>query len=163
MNLVDIIILLCLIPIVISGYRHGFIRQAIGLIGLILGIWASYHFAATVSGWIGQWIEASGPAINITSFVLVFICVFLVLTLLGRLLEGIISIAMLGWLNKLLGILFSCIKWGLVIGLILICFSSVNNQLNLVSPNALAQSHLYNPLLSMAQSVFPYIRSFLFG
>ena len=163
MNPVDIILLVCFIPFIISGVRSGFIRQFIGLVALVTGIWASWKFASILSGWIGTWLEASGPVINISSFVLIFIAVSLVLGLLARLLEGIISIAMLGWLNKCLGILFSVLKCGLAIGLGIILFDALNGRFHLVQQSVLNSSALYYPINEMAQSVFPYIKNFLFG
>lgn len=55
MNPVDIVLILCFIPAVISGLRKGFITQIAGIIIIIAGIWLSFEFSETVSAWISGW------------------------------------------------------------------------------------------------------------
>jgi membrane protein required for colicin V production len=88
--------------------------------------------------------------------------VFIVLGILARFLEGIVKFVMLGWLNKLLGVVFALLKSGLIIGLVIMVFSSLNNNLHLVDENVLAESTLYTPLKDIAYTVFPYLKSLIF-
>ena len=97
MNIIDAIILICLIPALIQGLRKGFISQAISIISLIVGIWASAQFAGSVTAWIAQYITASEQVLKIVAFSLILIAVFLALGLIGRLLESILNFAFLGW------------------------------------------------------------------
>ena len=46
--------------------------------------------------------------------------------------------------------------------LVIMLFSSLNNNLHLVSEEVLAQSSLYTPLKDMAYTVFPYLKSMFF-
>ena len=71
MNILDIILLICFIPAVVQGIRKGFISQVISIVSLILGIWLSARFASAVSGWLGQWITASGQVLEIVAFALI--------------------------------------------------------------------------------------------
>ena len=87
MNIIDAIILICLIPALVQGLRKGFISQAISIISLIVGIWASAHFAGVVTEWISQYITASEQVLNIIAFAVILIIAFVVLGLTGRLLE----------------------------------------------------------------------------
>ena len=162
MSIVDIILLICFVPALINGIRKGFISQVISIISLIAGVWVSYEFASVVGEWIGQYIEASGNVLKIIAFAVIMIGVFFLLGLLGKLLEGIISFVMLGWVNKLLGAAFALLKAGLIVGLVIMLFSSLNNNLHLVSEEVLAQSSLYTPLKDMAYTVFPYLKSMFF-
>ena len=75
MNILDIILLLCFIPAVISGLRKGFIAQVVAIISLVLGIWLSVRFASAAGAWLGQWIEASQQLLNVISFAVIFIVV----------------------------------------------------------------------------------------
>ena len=162
MSIVDIILLICFVPALINGIRKGFISQVISIISLIAGVWVSYEFASVVGEWIGQHIEASENVLKIIAFAVIMIGVFFLLGLLGKLLEGIISFVMLGWINKLLGAAFALLKAGLIVGLVIMLFSSLNNNLHLVSEEVLAQSSLYTPLKDMAYTVFPYLKSMIF-
>ena len=161
MNIIDAIILICLIPAFIQGFRKGFISQAISIVSLIVGIWASARFADMVTEWISQYMNASEQILRIVAFALILIVVFIALGLLGRLLESILKFVMLGWINKLLGIIFSLTKALLIIGLVILLFSSLNNNFQLIKPETLESSVLYQPVKNFADTIFPFIKNIL--
>ena len=161
MNILDAIILICLIPAIFQGLRKGFISQAISIISLIVGIWASARFADIVTEWVSQYITASEQVMKIVVFVIILTVVFIALGLIGRLLEKILNFAFLGWINKLAGVAFSLMKAFLILGLIAIAFNSINTTLELVKPETISDSVLYQPLKNAADTIFPYIRKML--
>ncbi len=161
MNILDIIILICLIPAIIQGLRKGFISQAISIISIVVGIWASARFADMAAKWIGQHITASEQVLKIVAFAIILVVVFILLGLIGRLLESILNFAFLGWINKLVGVLFSVLKTVLILGLLAVAFNSLNNTFGLVQPEVISGSVLYGPLKEIADAVFPYIKSLL--
>lgn len=162
MNILDIILLICFIPAVVQGLRKGFISQAISIVSLIVGIWLSARFASAVSVWIGQWITASGQVLEIVAFALILILVFLALGAIGKLLEATIRLVMLGWLNRLLGVVFALLKTMLIVGLVIMAFNSLNVTFGFVKEEVLNQSMLYPPLKNLANDVFPYLRDMIF-
>lgn len=162
MNILDIILLICFIPAVIQGIRKGFISQVISIVSLILGIWLSARFASAVSVWISKWITASGQVLEIVAFALILILVFLALGAIGKLLEATIRLVMLGWLNRLLGVVFALLKTMLIVGLVIMAFSSLNDTFGLVKDEVLNQSALYPPLKKIANDIFPYLRDMIF-
>lgn len=162
MSIVDIILLICFIPALVSGIRKGFISQVISIVSLIAGVWVSYEFSSAVGAWLGQYIEAAENVLKLTAFIIIMIAVFAGLALLGRLLEGIINFVMLGWVNKLLGLAFALLKTGLIVGLLIMVFCSLNNNLHLVSEEILADSVLFTPLKNAAYTIFPYLKSLIF-
>ena len=161
MNILDVIILICLIPALVQGLRKGFISQAISIVSIIVGIWASARFANIVATWVSQYITASEQILKVVAFALILVAAFLVLGLLGRMLESILNFAFLGWVNKLLGAVFSLIKAFLILGLVILAFSSINSSLGLIKPETIENSVLYEPLKNLADTVFPYIRNML--
>jgi len=162
MSILDIILLICFIPALIQGLKKGFISQVISIVSLIAGVWMSFEFSTAVSAWLAQYVEASEKLLKIASFAIIMIGVFIILGIVGKSLEGILKFVMLGWLNRLLGVVFAFIKTGLVIGIVIILFNSLNNSLNLVSEETLAQSVLYPPLKDMAYTIFPYLKEIFF-
>lgn len=162
MNTVDIILLICFIPALVQGFRKGFISQIIAIISIILGAWLSFRFASEVSVWLAQYITGSEQILKITAFALILTAVIIGLTLLGKLLESTFELVMLGWLNKLLGAAFSLVKAGLLIGLAIMVFCSLNNTFSLVSEEVLNESVLFPPLKDLAYTVFPYLKELLF-
>ena len=161
MNLLDIIILICLIPALIQGLMKGFISQAISLISIIVGVWASAHFVDLVYQWLAAHISGSEQTLKIAAFAIIFVFVIVALTLIGKLLEKVIELIMLGWLNRLLGGVFAVAKWLLIMGIITIGFNSLNETFNLVNTDTLAQSQLYQMLNNIAGFIFPYLKNLL--
>lgn len=162
MNIVDIILLICFVPALVQGFRKGFISQVIAIISIIAGVWLSARFTADASTWLAQYIQGSEQVLKVVSFALIFIAVIAVLAVLGRLLEGTVKLIMFGWLNKLLGVAFSLIKAGLIVGLVIMAFCSLNNTFSLVSEEVLNESILFPPLKNLAYTVFPYLKDLLF-
>ena len=162
MSILDVILLICFIPALIQGLKKGFISQVISIVSLIAGVWMSFEFSTAVSAWLAQYVEASEKLLKIASFAIIMIGVFIILGIVGKSLEGILKFVMLGWLNRLLGVAFAFIKTGFVIGIVIILFNSLNNSLNLVSEETLAQSVLYPPLKDMAYTIFPYLKEIFF-
>lgn len=161
MNVLDIILLICFIPAVVQGLRKGFIAQAISIISIIVGVWASARFANIVSAWIGQYITASEQVLKVVAFALILIIVFFILGILGKALEGVFRLVMLGWLNKLLGVVFALLKTGLIVGLAIMAFDSLNATFHFVKEQVMAESVLYPPLRKIAYEVFPYLKDML--
>ena len=159
MNILDIIILICFIPAVIQGLRKGFIAQAISLVSIIAGVWASARFAEVTSQFLAQYITVSEQAMKVISFAVILTAVFLILGLIGRMLEGLFNLVMLGWLNRLLGVAFSAIKCLLVLGLLVVIFNSINATFGFVKPEALADSVLYPVVKDTADTIFPYLKT----
>lgn len=159
MNILDIVLLACLIPAVIQGLRKGFIAQVVAIISLILGGWLAYRFSSALTGWLGQWIEAPAAAMNIISFIIIFAIVVTLLFLLGKILEASIKIILLSWLNRLLGLIFALFKYVLVLGLLTVLFDSINGKFNIVQESYLSSSVMYSGFRSIAYSIFPYLKS----
>ncbi len=159
MNILDIIILICLIPAVVQGLKKGFISQAISIISIIVGIWASARFATVTTEYLAQYITASEQVLKVISFAVILIGVFLVLGLIGRMLEGLFRLVMLGWLNKLLGVIFSALKCLLILGIVALIFNTINTRFGFVKPEVLSDSVLYPIIKDTADNVFPYLKS----
>ncbi|MBR2609022.1 MAG: CvpA family protein [Bacteroidales bacterium] len=161
MNILDIIILVCLVPAVVVGLWKGFISQAISLISIIVGVWASARFANIVGEWLVKYLTVSESVIKVISFILILVVVIVVLYLVGRMLEGVIKLVTLGWLNKLLGVIFSLAKCVIILGVVVIAFNALNNAFDLVKPSVISDSVLYPIINDIADSVFPYLKRLL--
>ena len=161
MNILDVIILICLVPAIIQGLRKGFISQAISSVTLIAGVWASAKFANLVGEWLSQHISASEQTLKLIAFALVLVVVFIALGLISKLLTGLIKFVMLGWLNRILGVAFGLMKSLLILCLLMLAFNAINGSFHLVKPNVLDDSILYPILKSISETIFPYLKSLL--
>lgn len=159
MGTIDIVILACFLPAIFIGLKNGLIRQLVGLAVVILGIWLSVRFSDVVSAWITAAKITTEPFwAKAISFVLIFVAVALVLNLVGKLLEKVLDIAMLGWLNRLLGMVVAIATGALVIGTLVYLVNSANSLLGFIPQEQIDQSKFFKPLLELVQTVFPYLK-----
>ncbi len=158
-NPVDITILLLLIPAVIGGVRKGFIRQVAALGALILGIWAGWHFSSLVSGWLKPLFNSESNLIDILSFTIIFLGVLFLVNLAGRAVAGIVKLALLGWLDRLLGVLFAIIKYAFVLSIFIHILNSLDSLYHFLPSESLAASKVYGIVSSIAPKLFPYLEN----
>ena len=161
MSTPDIIILICFLPAIISGIMKGFIEQAIALVSLILGAWLAFKFSTVVSGWLQPYFEVSETILNVISFAVIMVAVVLVLFVLSKILTGVTKLVMLGWLDRLLGLVFALLKAGLLIGIAIILFDTLNVKFEFVEEKVLDESVLYAPIRDIAYVIFPYLKELL--
>ena len=163
MNALDIIIGLVLLIGAIAGLRKGFIVQLFSIGAIILSAWLSYTFSSAFSEWLSSYIHAEGFWLNIISFLLIFIGIGILCRLLSKLVEKIFKFAMLGWLNRLLGAVFSVAKYALVLGLAVVLFNAINSRFAWVPEEKLAESKMYALIKEGAYTIFPYFEGLLKG
>ena len=161
MSTPDIIILICFLPAIISGIMKGFIEQAVALVSLILGAWLAFKFSTVVSGWLQPYFEVSETVLNVISFAVIMVAVVLVLFVLSKILTGVTKLVMLGWLDRLLGLVFALLKAGLLIGIAIILCDTLNVKFEFVEEKVLDESVLYAPIRDIAYVIFPYLKELL--
>jgi membrane protein required for colicin V production len=163
MNVIDIIILICFIPALVYGIKRGFIRQAVSILAVLLGAWMSFKFSSLVASWLKPYMDASGTVLQVIAFIIIFIVVIILLELLGKALTGLIKLVLLGWADKLLGVVFAFVKVFLVVGLAVLLFDTLNSKFELVKPETIEGSIFYGPIKNAADVVFPYIKQMIFN
>ena len=161
MNILDVIIVICMIPAIILGIKRGFIAQVISIIAIIAGIWASARFANLLGEWMSRYIETSEQTLKLIAFSLILLIVIVGLILLGKALEAIVKMVTLGWANRLMGAIFAMAKCVIILGVISLLFEAVNDAFGFVSEEYIAQSPLYEGIKWTADNIFPYVRTML--
>jgi membrane protein required for colicin V production len=154
---VDVFFLICFIPAVIGGLMNGLVRQVASLVALILGIWAGWHFSSLVAQGIQVFIKNNDSLVNIISFAIVFIIVLILVNMIGRGLSKIVQLALLGWLDKLLGVIFGIVKYAFVLSVLIYFINSLNDLYSFIPDDLFSGSRLFPILEKIAPSVFPYL------
>ena len=103
---IDIIFVILLVIAVIKGYQRGLIVGIFSFLAILIGLAAAIKLSAVVAGYIGQTVKVSEKWLPIISFVVVFIIVVLMVRLGANLLQKSVEAVMLGWVNRLGGIVF---------------------------------------------------------
>ena len=158
MGVVDIVIVCCFLPVLYFGIKNGLVKQLVALAVLYFGISLSLRFSTSVGNWVVEHIQISEFWSKAISFILIFFAVALVLSLFGRLIEKILQISMLGWLNRLLGIIATFCLFALVLSVIVYLVDSANNTLGFIPKEKLEESRLYPVLLNLSQQIFPHFK-----
>ena len=161
MNLVDIVILILFVPAIIRGVSKGFVQQAMALAALVLSIWAAFRFYQPLFAWLRPYISVEDAVLKVIAFALILIAVIVATNLIARLLTKILHFALLGWLDKLLGIVFALGIALIIVGLLIVAMHTVNYRFHLVESPLFSESVLYNAILDAAYTLFPSLKNFL--
>jgi len=102
--IIDAIFILLMIMAIIKGYRNGFIVAVFSFVGIIIGLVAAIKFSTLVAGWLKDSTSISAAWLPFLSFILIMIGVLLLVRLGAKLVQSAIELVLLGWLNKLTGI-----------------------------------------------------------
>jgi Colicin V production protein. len=92
-------------------------------------------------------------------FVIIFLLVLILANFIGKGIEKIIHISMLGWLNRVLGFIFAALKIIIILCIIVSAIGYFNPKLGLIPDDILNQSKGYNFLKEFANTTFPYLRN----
>ena len=157
MSYIDIILGLLLIFAAISGFRKGLIVELVSLAALILGIWGAIEFSGVTSEFLTENLNLKTEHLNIISFVVTFIVIVILVHIVGNVIDKIVETAMMGFLNKLAGMVFGVLKSALILSVILVIFDKIDEDVQILSPEAKIKSKLYTPMRNFAPSIFPFV------
>ena len=155
MGVIDIVIVCCFLPVLYFGIKNGLVKQLVAVAVIYFGIVLSLKFSFPVDAWVQEHVQIPEFWSKAISFILIFFVVALVLSLFGRILEKIIQISLLGWLNKLLGIVMTFCVFVLLLSALVYLVDSANNMLEFIPKEKIEESRFYPALLEFSQQVFP--------
>ena len=161
LNYIDFIILILWVAAAVSGIWKGFIRQLFGIAALFLGVYCAWRFSHFAAHWIDQWIHPDQTTIAILAFAVTFLVVLYGVILGGRLTEKIIKIVLLGWINRLLGAIFSLVKMTFILSVCIWILLAMDHLWPFFPHQDAHNSIFFAPVEQIAHHVFPYLRNFL--
>ena len=97
------------------GFSNGLVNELASFLGLLIGAVISYSFSDDLSKIIDDYVESDGQILNILSFILLFILISLLFTIAGKHMTKLIKYISLGTINRLLGGIFSSLKFLIII------------------------------------------------
>ena len=161
MAILDIILLLCFVPAIVAGISKGFIKQLVEVVALIAGAYVANRFASMVSTWLMQYLTFDQNTVRILSFIVIVIVVTVLLNLLGDLLTRVVKFMTLGFLNRMLGLIFAVLKIALILGIVIMLFEGINGEFHLVKDSVLDNAVVYQHLREFAGKVFPFLKTMI--
>ena len=158
MNWFDLVFIILLIWSAYRGFTKGFIIQLSTLAALLLGILGAIKFSDLTAGWLSDHFSLSANYLNIIAFALTFILIVIAVHLLARLIEKLIQAVALGFINRILGIVFGIAKTAFIISVILVLVNKANEKYHFIPEDKMEASLLYKPISDFAPMIFPYLR-----
>jgi membrane protein required for colicin V production len=154
---IDIIFFGILFLAVIQGWRKGLILGLFSLICGLIGLAAAVKLSSVLATHMKTGLHLTGRWLPVVAFLIVFILVLLLIRWIGHLLENLINLVLLGWLNKLAGI-------GLFVILYLSVYSVVlfyGTKTEFISKQAIQSSHFYSLIAPLGPSIIRFITGFI--
>lgn len=138
--ILDILLIITLVLAVIKGFRRGFILGIFSLLAIIIGLAAAIKLSAVVASHISGSVNVSNRWLPVISFAIVFIGVVLLVRLGAILIQKSMEVAMMGWLNRLAGILLYVVIYVIVYSI----FLFYAEQIKLIKPETIQASVTYH-------------------
>ncbi|MBN1199150.1 MAG: CvpA family protein [Bacteroidales bacterium] len=153
MQVIDIVILVFAGLMVILGFRKGLIISLATLVALILGIYAAVYFSHFASGILKSAFDISSSYLPVISFSVTFLAVLIAVLLVGKLIEKVVSVIGIGFLNHLAGGLLGLVKSVLILSVIFYIINLADPDRHLITTKVREESVFYKPVAA----VFPAI------
>ena len=116
---VDLAIIVIIALSAAFSVSRGFLREAIGLVGWVVGLWAALTYMEVLGTLYFGWIES--PAIRLAVvFVLVLMLVLVFTAIVNRLVGKAVSAAGVGGIDRILGMIFGAARGALIVAALVI-------------------------------------------
>jgi membrane protein required for colicin V production len=157
MNWIDLIIIVLLILAFFKGFTDGFVKEVASLLALILGIWGAIRFSSFTADKLYDWFDMTGQYVGIISFLVTFIVIVIVIHFIGTLADKMIDAVSLGFLNKILGMVFGVLKSVLILSVFFTILNSIDARHPFLPREKINESRFYMPISDIAPAIFPIL------
>lgn len=158
MHLIDIIIGVPILWAIYKGLKKGLIVEVTGLVALLVGIYGAIKLSAAAAVVLRENLNFDSEYMPIIAWAATFIAIVLAVNLIGKMVEKVVDMASLSFLNKLGGGLLSAAKVGIIVSMILGGINSLDQQMRILPDDLHDTSMLYAPVSSLAPTILPVIK-----
>ncbi len=124
--MIDIIFAIIIIIAIVKGYQKGLIIALFSIIALIAGLAAATKLSAIMAMYLQHNTTVASNWLPVISFALVFFLVVFLVHLGGKLIEKTFEMALLGWANRIGGILLYVILYTIIYSVCLFYSEKMN-------------------------------------
>lgn len=137
--MIDAVFALMILFACINGYKKGLIVASFSILAFIAGIAAALKLSSVVAARLSTNIHATGKWVPVISFVAVFLLVTLIISMTGKLVQKSVEFVMLGWVNRLGGVLLFALLYSIIFSV----FLFYARQLNLFDKQSFEKAQCY--------------------
>jgi len=123
--IIDLIFIVLMALAVWKGFSRGLIIAFFSLIGFFIGLVAALTLSPSVAVWLQQETNSDGKWYPLLAFAIVMLAVMLLIRLLANFLNKTVQFVLLGWVNKLGGILFYAVMYIMAYSILLFYISKM--------------------------------------
>ena len=116
---IDIIFCILMLMAVFKGYSRGFIAGIFSFIAIIIALAAALKLSTVVAGWLQHSTNIAAKWLPFLSFILVMIGCIIIIRLIAAIIQKSAEFLMMGWINKLCGIILYAIIYTTIFSIIL--------------------------------------------
>lgn len=156
MNYFDIIVGALLAFALFKGFKNGLIIELASLAALVLGLLGAIMFSSITADYLSQYINSNH--IGLIAFIVTFILIVIGVHLVAKVVDKLVAAIALGPVNRILGAVFSLLKYAFILSVILAVLNSFDRNAKIIPEEQRENSYLYGPVSSIASLVFPYIQ-----
>ncbi len=150
MNYIDIILILYLVWGFYTGFKKGVIYMLVSFVSIIIALYAAVHFSYLSTKLLANWLNKHPQDLKILSYIVTFLGVFLLMHLIGKILDHLIKAVALGFINRILGGVLSVGIKVIILSLLIWIFDQANQIVPLVSLKNIDESVMYKPIRDLS-------------
>ncbi|MEP7280201.1 MAG: CvpA family protein [Bacteroidota bacterium] len=136
---IDIIFIVLLAIAVFKGYSRGLIVAVFSVLALVIGLAAAMKLSVVTAVRLKDAVHVAAKWLPVIAFAVVFLLVVLLVRLGARAIEKTAEFALLGWANKLGGILVYMVLYTVVLSVLLF----YAEKAAILAPNTITSSKTY--------------------
>jgi membrane protein required for colicin V production len=125
------------------------------LAALLLGIFGALRLSGFTARHLENLISIDPEYLYLMSVGITFLLVFMVTSLLGKMIEKLIEAVELSFVNRMLGVLFSIGKTILIVGILLAYVDRLDQRAHFLPGGTRERSLFFKPFTGVARAIFP--------
>ena len=141
----------------VTGFINGLVKEVASLAALVLGIWGAIRFSSFTAAKMYDYFDMTGNYVGIISFIVTFAVIAIGIHFAGLIVDKLLKAVALGFVIRLLGILFGLIKSVLILSVIFVVLNAIDARRPFLPGDKINESMLYNPIADIAPALFPII------
>ena len=145
MNWLDILLLLPLLVGLVRGIMRGLISEVIAIVVVILGVIGAKLWAPPFSQWLLKQFAWQPSVCDIVAYVLLFLAIAIVLSILAKLLTKLMKAIHLGWANRIFGGIFGIAKFGILVLIVVFVMDKTNRSFHWLDESPVVKSSVIYP------------------
>jgi membrane protein required for colicin V production len=155
--IIDIIFVALMVLAVFKGLRNGLVVALFSFLAFIIGLAAAMKLSVVVAEYLADNTNISQKWLPVLAFIIVFFFVVLLVRLGAKAIEGALRMVMLGWLNKIGGIIFYALLYLFIFSILLF----YAQQLKIIKPQVAEVSASFKYIYPLAPKVMDWLGAVL--